>query len=39
MKAGQVISNGTLTGMLRPKPGKTYRADFGPFGEVTLTLT
>tara|TARA_A100001388_G_scaffold129747_1_gene96109 strand:+ start:15 stop:815 length:801 start_codon:yes stop_codon:yes gene_type:complete len=39
MKAGQVISTGTLTGMLRPKPGKTYRADFGPFGEVTLTLT
>ena len=39
MKAGQVISTGTLTGMLRPKPGKIYRADFGPFGEVTLTLT
>jgi 2-keto-4-pentenoate hydratase len=39
MKAGQVISTGTLTGMLRPKPGETYRANFGPFGDVTMTLT
>ena len=32
MKAGQTISTGTLTGMLRPKPGETYVAEFGPFG-------
>ncbi len=34
MKAGQMISTGTLTGMLRPKPGETFVADFGPFGTV-----
>ncbi|MGY3494307.1 2-keto-4-pentenoate hydratase [Bradyrhizobium sp. USDA 4502] len=37
MKAGQIISTGTLTGMLRPKPGETYVADFGPFGTVTAS--
>ena len=37
MKAGQMVSTGTLTGMLRPKPGETYVADFGPFGSVTAT--
>ncbi|MCA0304253.1 MAG: fumarylacetoacetate hydrolase family protein [Proteobacteria bacterium] len=37
MKAGQVISTGTLTGMLRPRAGETYVADFGPFGTVTAT--
>jgi 2-keto-4-pentenoate hydratase len=37
MKAGQTVSTGTLTGMLRPKPGETYVADFGPFGCVTAT--
>lgn len=35
MKAGQMISSGTLTGMLSPKPGDTFIADFGPFGTVT----
>jgi 2-keto-4-pentenoate hydratase len=35
LKAGQMISTGTLTGMLRPKAGETYVADFGPFGSVT----
>ncbi len=35
LKAGQVISTGTMTGMLRPKAGATYLADFGPFGQVT----
>lgn len=35
LKAGQMISTGTLTGMLRPKAGETYVADFGPFGKVT----
>lgn len=37
LKAGQMISTGTLTGMLRPKPGETYVADFGPFGRVTTS--
>jgi 2-keto-4-pentenoate hydratase len=39
LKAGQMISTGTLTGMLAPKPDETYIADFGPFGIVTLTFT
>ena len=39
LKAGQMISTGTLTGMLRPKAGETYIADFGPFGTVTATYT
>jgi len=34
MKAGQMISSGTLTGMLRPKQGDVFIADFGPFGTV-----
>jgi len=38
MKAGQWISTGTLTGMLAPKPGETYVADFGPLGSVTLSF-
>lgn len=37
LKAGQMISTGTLTGMLRPKAGETFTADFGPFGQVTAT--
>ncbi|OAF18440.1 2-keto-4-pentenoate hydratase [Bradyrhizobium neotropicale] len=37
LKAGQTISTGTLTGMLRPKVGETYVADFGPFGTVSAT--
>ncbi len=39
LEAGQMISTGTLTGMLRPKAGETYVADFGPFGTVTATYT
>lgn len=39
MTAGQMISTGTLTGMLAPKAGETYTADFGPFGSVTMTYT
>jgi 2-keto-4-pentenoate hydratase len=39
LKAGQMISTGTLTGMLRPVRGETYLADFGPFGEVTVRFT
>lgn len=38
LKAGQMVSTGTLTGMLAPKPGETYLADFGPFGSVTLAV-
>jgi 2-keto-4-pentenoate hydratase len=37
LKAGQTISTGTLTGMLRPKRGETYVADFGPLGTVSAT--
>jgi len=37
MKAGQMVSTGTLTGMLRPKPGETFIGDFGPFGSVSAT--
>jgi len=36
LKAGQMISTGTVTGMLRPKAGETFVADFGPFGSVTV---
>lgn len=39
MKAGQMVSTGTLTGMLAPKPGEVFVADFGPFGSVTVTIT
>jgi 2-keto-4-pentenoate hydratase len=39
LKAGQMISTGTLTGMLRPKAGDTFVADFGPFGKVTASYT
>lgn len=37
MRAGQVVSTGTLTGMLRPKAGDIYVADFGPFGSVQVS--
>ena len=36
LEAGQMISTGTLTGMLAPKPGENYLADFGPLGSVTV---
>lgn len=39
MKAGEMVSTGTLTGMLAPKPGEDYLADFGPFGSVKLSFT
>ena len=39
LQAGQMVSTGTLTGMLAPRAGETYVADFGPFGSVTLVLT
>ncbi len=38
MKAGEMVSTGTLTGMLAPKAGETYLADFGPFGSVEVAF-
>jgi 2-keto-4-pentenoate hydratase len=38
MKAGQMVSTGTLTGMLAPKPGEVFVADFGPLGSVTVSF-
>ena len=38
LRAGQWVSTGTLTGMLRPRRGQSFRADYGPFGEVVLDL-
>lgn len=37
LKAGQIVSTGTLTGMLAPKAGETFVADFGPLGSVEAT--
>ncbi|MEZ5652852.1 MAG: fumarylacetoacetate hydrolase family protein [Burkholderiaceae bacterium] len=37
LKAGQVVSTGTLTGMLRPRQGDVYTADYGEFGTVSVT--
>ncbi len=39
MRAGQMISTGTLTGMFAPRAGSTYVADFGDFGSITLKVT
>jgi len=41
MKAGQMISTGTLTGMLAPKPGEGLRRRLRPvrLGEGHLHLT
>lgn len=39
LKAGQMISTGTLTGMLAPKPGEVFVADFGPFGSVSVSFS
>jgi 2-keto-4-pentenoate hydratase len=36
LRSGQLISTGTMTGMLRPKQGQSFLADFGPFGEVAV---
>ena len=37
MKTGQLVSTGTLTGMLMPKKGETFVADFGAFGKASGT--
>jgi len=34
LKAGEMISTGTLTGMIRSAAGDDYLGDFGPFGQV-----
>lgn len=39
MQAGQVVSTGTMTGMLKPNAGETFVADFGEFGQVIIELT
>lgn len=39
MKAGEMVSTGTLTGMLGPKAGETHVADFGPFGSIEVAFT
>ncbi|MSO77353.1 MAG: hypothetical protein EXQ87_10675 [Alphaproteobacteria bacterium] len=38
LRAGQVISTGSLTGIQPVAPGDKVLADFGPLGEVALTL-
>ena len=37
MKTGQLVSTGTLTGMLMPKKGETFIADFGALGRASGT--
>ena len=39
LKAVQMVSTGTLTGMLVPQAGEVYVAGFGPFGSVTLSFS
>jgi 2-oxo-hept-3-ene-1,7-dioate hydratase len=39
MKAGQMISTGTLTGMIAGKAGETHQADYGRFGSVSVSFT
>jgi len=34
MKAGEMVSTGTLTGMVVARAGEEHVADYGPFGEV-----
>lgn len=38
LRAGEVISTGTCTGMLLGRAGQTFLGDFGPLGTVTVTL-
>ncbi len=39
LKAGQIVSTGTMTGMLAPKAGETFTADYGAFGTVEVVFT
>lgn len=36
LRAGQIVSTGTLTGMVLAKPHEEYVVDFGSFGSVTV---
>jgi 2-keto-4-pentenoate hydratase len=36
LKAGQIVSTGTLTGMVLAKPHEHYVVDYGPFGTVEV---
>jgi 2-keto-4-pentenoate hydratase len=38
LRAGQMVSTGTRTGMLAPKAGETHVAEFGPLGSVSVTF-
>jgi 2-oxo-hept-3-ene-1,7-dioate hydratase len=38
LKAGQMISTGTLSGMVVARAGEEHVADYGPFGTVTATF-
>lgn len=39
LRAGEVVSTGTCTGMLLARAGETHEADFGAFGRVSVRLT
>lgn len=39
LKEGELISTGTLTGMIAGNPGETYVADYGEFGSVRVSFT
>ena len=39
LKAGEMISTGTLTGMIASQAGHDYLGDFGPFGQVRATFS
>ena len=39
LRAGEIFSSGTCTGMLRARPGETHVADFGAFGEVRVDFS
>ena len=39
LKAGDVISTGTVTGMIAAKAGEEHVADYGPLGEVRVRFT
>jgi 2-keto-4-pentenoate hydratase len=36
LRTGDLVSTGTLTGMLRPRAGDNFTADFGEFGSVSV---
>jgi 2-keto-4-pentenoate hydratase len=36
LRAGEVVSTGTCTGMLKARAGEEHVADYGPFGEVRV---